>query len=194
MLDPGGEGVDRLIEYTIGLIEAYEQVGGHLETVVRGLLWALTHRGGRATEADLLADPTLASHLDQARAQLEQTSVRLADQVNGLMHFPELHRAVTEDRLKQLLCDAQSGLTGRKQLVEQVLERHQRVQQQKRKGIWIERDAPYLTLIPGFGDNREAPWSHDGTYLHPFRVTNAYSLLGDLGRIRKVEVPDAEEE
>jgi hypothetical protein len=194
MLDTGGEGVDRLIEYTIGLIEAYEQVGGHLETVVRGLLWALTHRGGRATEGDLLADPTLVSHLDQAKTHLQNASTRLADQLNEISHFPELHRAVDEDRLKQLLCDAQSALTGRKQLVEQVLERHQRVQQQKRKGVWIERDRPYLTLIPGFGDTREAPWSHDGTYLHPFRVTNAYSLLGDLGRIRKVEVPNAEEE
>jgi hypothetical protein len=51
-----------------------------------------------------------------------------------------------------------------------------------------------LTLIPGFGDSNEKPWAHDGTYLHPFRVTNAYSLLADLGRIAKVEVPDAEEE
>jgi hypothetical protein len=194
MLDLGEEGVDRLIEYAIGLIDAYEQVGGHLESVMRGLLWALTHRGGRATPAELLVDRTLASHLDQARAKLQQASSRLKGQLDGFTHYPHLPHAVDEDRLKQLLSDAQAGLSGKKQLVEQVLERHQRVQQQKGKAVWIERDAPHLTLIPGFGDNSETPWAHDGTYLHPFRVTNAYSLLGDLGHITKIEVPDAEEE
>lgn len=161
---------------------------------MRGLLWGLTHRGGRATQAELLVDPILASHLGQVRADLQKAANRLEGQLEGLTHYPQLHRAVDENRLKQLLSDAQAGLAGETQLVEQVMERHQRIQQQKKKGVWIERDAPHLTLLPGFGDNRETPWAHDGTYLHPFRVTNAYSLLGDLGRIKKIEVPDVEEE
>jgi len=97
-------------------------------------------------------------------------------------------------RLDQLLQDAQSSLDGEKQLVEQVMERHERIQQQKNKGVWIERDGPYWTVIPGFGDSNASPWTHDGNFIHPFRVTNAYSFLADLGRIPTIEVPDAEEE
>lgn len=194
VLRSGEDEVDRLIDYAIGLIDAYEQVGGQLESAMRGLLWALTHRGGRATQADLVGDPILASLLRRVRADLRKATIRLEEQLEGLTGHPQLHRTVDEDRLKQLLSEAQAGLPGEIQLVEQVLERHQRIQQQKRKGAWIERDAPHLTLIPGFGDANEKPWAHDGTYLHPFRVTNAYSLLADLGRIAKVEVPDAEEE
>jgi hypothetical protein len=59
--------------------------------------------------------------------------------------------------------------------------------------VWIERDAQHLTLMPGFGDSSEEPWTFDGSYLHPFRVTNAYSLLGDLGRV-EIEVQNGEEE
>ena len=52
----------------------------------------------------------------------------------------------------------------------------------------------WIGLLPGFGDNSETPWMHEGPYLHPFRVTNAYSLLGDLGHVRRIEVPDGEEQ
>ena len=107
---------------------------------------------------------------------------------------PQLHDAVDHDRLKELLSDAQSGLAGESPLVENVLARHERIQRQKKKGFWIERDGPQLTLMPGYGDNSEAPLAYDGAYLHPFRVTNAYSFLADLKRISKVEVLDAEEE
>ena len=49
------------------------------------------------------------------------------------------------------------------------------------------------TLMPGFGDNSEQPFEHDESFIHPFRVSNAYSLLADLGQVRGIEVTDGSE-
>ena len=132
--------VDRSIDYTIGLIDAYEQVSGQLEGVMRGLLWALSHRGGCAKPAELIADPTLTSRLGQARRKLYPATRKLESQLGELTQYPQVHHTNDFTRLDQLLKDAQSGLYGEKQLVEQVMERHIRVQQQKKKGVWIERE------------------------------------------------------
>ena len=186
--------VDRSIDYAIGLIDAYEQVSGQLEAVMRGLLWAITHRGGRANPVELVSDPTLAPRLSQARRELHPATRKLEAQLGELTQYPQVQHEIDFNRIDQLLEDARIGLDGEKQLVDQVMERHIRVQQQKKKGVWIERNEPNWTLIPGFGDTDEEPWAHDGTYLHPFRVTNAYSFLADLGRVRRIEVRDGEEE
>ena len=194
LLQPEENALDRSIHYTIGLIDAYEQVSGQLEYVMRGLLWALTHRGGRAAPTELLADPTLSPQLAKARRALNPMARNLQARVGDLSRHPDIQHLLGIDRLDQLLQDAQSGIDGEKQLVEQVMERHWRVQHQKKKGVWIERDISYWTLLPGFGDSNDKPWAYGGEYLHPFRVTNAYSLLADLGRMPRIEVPDAEEE
>ena len=42
----------------------------------------------------------------------------------------------------------------------------------------------YWTLMPG--ENRvavEAPPVRQDTYLHPLKIPNAYSILGDLGQV-----------
>lgn len=192
LVESSEDEVDRRIHYAIGIIDAYEQVAGYLQSVMQGLLWGLTHRGGRATQTEVVTD--LAPHLAHARTGLRTAGNRLEKQLEGWEGQPQLHDAVDHDRLKELLSDAQAGLAGESPLVENVLARHERIQRQKKKGFWIERDDPQLTLMPGYGDNSEAPSAYDGAYLHPFRVTNAYSFLADLKRISKVEVPDAEEE
>ena len=194
LLQPTENALDGSIDYAIGLIDAYEQVSGQLESVIRGLLWALTHRGGRAAPAELLADPILSLQVSEARNQLYPVTQKLQDSLGELPHHPDVQHAISIDRYDRLLQDAQSGLDGEGPLVEQVMERHWRVQQQKKKAVWVERDVSYWTLMPGFGDSNEKPWAFAGDYLHPFRVTNAYSFLADLGRIPRIEVPDAEEE
>jgi hypothetical protein len=194
LLQPKSDVVDCEIDYAIRLVDAYEQVGGGLESVMRGLLWGLTHHGGRATPSELLTDPRLSSHVSQARSNLRRATRELQLQLSEVLHHPQIQHVIDTDRLDQLLQDAQTGIGGEDNLVNQVMERHSRVQQQKKKGAWIERSPEYWTLIPGFSDSSEEPWKHDGTYLHPFRVTNAYSFLSDLGRIPRTEVLDAEEE
>lgn len=190
----GEDDIDRLISYSVRLIEAYEQVSGHVESAFRGLMWALTRRGGRSTASDLLGDSTLASNLKSTRRKLTSVAKRFQSLMSDLNEHPQVLDAVNEERLDQLLQDAMDGLMSERGLVDAVMERHRRVQQHKRKGVWIEQDDPYWTLMPGFGDNSDAPWSHGGAYLHPFRVSNAYSFLGDLGKVRGVKVPDGEEE
>lgn len=194
LLRPSNDPLDCEIRYAIRLADAYEQVGGHLESVMRGLLWGLTHHGGRAAPSELLSDPMLSSHVAKARSCLKTSVSELQAAIGDFCHHPEIQQSLDVDRLDQLLQDAQAGLAGEEPLMNHVMERHNRVQQQKKKGVWVERDPTNWTLIPGFGDSSEAPWKHDGTYLHPFRVTNAYSFLADLDRIPRTEVLDGEEE
>lgn len=188
------DGTDRLIHYAVGLIDAHEQVSGYLEVVFRGLTWALTRRGGRGTLNELLADPVLSSKLISTRRKLTGAAKSFQMVLSMLGQHPHVFDAVNVERLDQLLQCALNGSTSDQGLVEAVMERHRLVQQQKRKGVWIEQELPHWTLMPGFGDNADAPWSHSGAFLHPFRVTNAYSFLSDLGKVRGVEVSDAEEE
>ena len=78
--------------------------------------------------------------------------------------------------------EASVALTSRTALVGTILERHERVQKAKRKAVWIDRGASW-TLMPGFGFAEEAAPDFDGSYLHPFRIQNAYSFLSDLGKV-----------
>lgn len=185
--------VDRLIHYTIRLIDAYEQVCGCLESTFRGVIWALTHRNGQAKVNDLLSDVVLVPHLTSIHRDLVAASHRFQSLVSNLSSHPHVSRTIDVERLDQMLQDARSGSQSEQALVSAVIERHRRVQKQKRKGMWIECDDTYWTLMPGFGDNSDAPRSYTGPYLHPYRVQNIYSMLSDLGKTRRLEVPDGEE-
>ena len=193
LVKDGKDDTDRLIRYAVSLIEAHEQVSGYLEAAFRGLMWGLTRRGGRSTIDDLLGDSTLASSLASTRRKLTVVAKRFQVVMSQLMDHPQVLDAVNVERLDQLIHDALDGSTSERDLIAAVMERHGRVQQQKRKGVWIEQDYPHWTLMPGFGDSAEVPRRYGGAYLHPFRVSNAYSFLSDLGKVRGVEV-DGEEE
>ncbi|HND51598.1 MAG TPA: hypothetical protein PLV92_04345 [Pirellulaceae bacterium] len=190
----GRDQQDKEIGFAIALIDAYEQVSGALEAAFRGLLWALTRRGGRGTAADLLGDTMLTGPLASTRKRLATASARLHAGLADLQAHPHVRESVSAERLDQLLQDARRGESDVRALAESVMTRHVRVQQQKRKGIWIEQDRQYWLLQPGFGDNADSPPSFDGAYLHPYRISNAYSLLKDLGKVQKIKVPDGEEE
>lgn len=74
-----------------------------------------------------------------------------------------------------------------------MLDRHARVQRQKKKGGWIDVDSEHWTLRPGFGNVDDESPSTDEGYLHPFRVANAYSFLADLNMVPAMEGFDGEE-
>ncbi len=157
-------------------------------------MWALTRRGGRSTGNDLLGDPTLVGLLRANLRGLTEMASRFQRLISELGDHPQVMDAITQDRLDHLMQDCLDCLTSEQALVDAVMVRHRRVQRQKRKGVWIEQDHPYWTLMPGFGDSSDSPRFPSGAYLHPFRVTNAYSLLRDLGEVQDIEVPDGEEE
>ena len=139
------------------------------------------------------ADPRLAKRFTAASKHLARQAERLRTELALIAEVPQVLDALNRERLDQLLLDAVAGAMGPESLVTSVLDRHQRVQKQKKKGVWIEDDGRYLTLLPGFGDSSEEPPTFDGSFLHPFRVLNAYSFLRDLGRVRFQEASDAEE-
>jgi hypothetical protein len=76
-------------------------------------------------------------------------------------------------------------------LMDTILSRHERVQRERRKSMWIDRESQW-TLMPGFGVEGDTPAVYAGTYLHPFRILNTYSMLMDLGQV-SVETSDGEE-
>ena len=185
--------VDRAIGNTIRLFDAYEQVAGFMEVGMRGLLWSLSHRGGRATLAEVSADQRLAKRFAAASKQLVRHAERLKTELARITELPDVLDTLNQERLDQLLQDALAGTAGPESLLNSVLSRHNRTQKQKDKGVWIDDDGRHLTLRSGFGDQSEDPPSHDGRLLHPCRIVNAYSFLRDLGQVRFQEASDAEE-
>ena len=63
--------------------------------------------------------------------------------MSELKDHPQVLDAVNVERLDQLMQDGLESVTGERDLVDVVMQRHRHVQQQKRKGVWIEPDYPY---------------------------------------------------
>lgn len=187
-----GDGVDRAIADATVAIETYEQVAGLLQQAFDGLIWALKHRGGRAALPALLADARLSRHLERTRRGLTRRLPDFERAVDGLRHQPVLSRPQLVEPLARFGEDSATGLDSISTLADAVLRRHERVQREKRKSVWIEREA-HLTLVPG--DHRidgESPPVREGSYIHPMKIENAYAILADLGRV-SVRPSDAEE-
>jgi hypothetical protein len=180
----GKDPIDRLISDVITAADSYEQTASLLQQAFEGLIWGLKQRGGRARPEAVIADPRLNKHLGRTRLALGKTVARLDQAMALLRDQPSLDVALFVEPLARLREDVVAGGTSERDLAQAVLDRHARVQREKRKAQWIEREA-HWTLMPG--ENRvssDAPPDFKDTYLHPFKVMNAYALLGDLGRVR----------
>jgi hypothetical protein len=180
----GRDPVDRLISDVIAAADSYEQTASLLQQAFEGLIWGLKQRGGRARPEVVIGDQRLNKHLGRTRLALEKTIARLDQAMALLRNQPSLEPALFVEPLARLREDVVAGERSERDLARAVLDRHARVQREKRKAQWIEREA-HWTLMPG--ENRvpgDAPPDFKNTYLHPFKVTNAYALLGDLGRVR----------
>ena len=140
----------------------------------------------------VLGDERLNRHLARTRLALRKTVPRLDQAMNLLRNQPSLDTAQFVEPLARLREDVVAAGASERDLAHAVLNRHARVQRAKAKAQWIEREA-HWTLMPG--ENRvsgDAPPVWKDTYLHPFKISNAYAMLRDLGRVR-LEDPDAEE-
>ena len=188
----GKDHVDSLIADVISVADTYEQTTSLLQQAFEGLIWGLKHRGGRATPKVVLGDDRLNRHLGQTRVALSKTVPRLDQAMNLLHNQPSLDKAQYVEPLARLREDVVAAGTSEVALAQAVLNRHARVQREKAKAPWIESEA-HWTLMPG--ENRvsgDAPPVWKDTYLHPFKVSNAYAILRDLGRVR-LEDQDAAE-
>jgi hypothetical protein len=190
LLRPAQCATDRTIDFVIGLIDAYEHVASRLESVMRALCSELAG-SGRAAKSDVLRRKS--SRLEAIREALHDAAEEFQLRLLELVDYPDVRDRLNVDRFSQLLEDARAGAASDAELVNRVLDRHARVQRQKKKGVWIDVDGEHWTLMPGFGNVDDERPSTDEGYLHPFRVANAYSFLADLHMVPAVEDFDGEE-
>ena len=185
--------VGRTLQASIQLIDAYEGLAGILESVFRGLLWGLTQNSGQAPRTAVMNAPSLRPFLMQAQSRLGPAVNAFQSRLESFETDPlaARRRSVDIDRMHKLLDDANAASPSVDDCVSAVMARHRRVQKEKNKGVWIEEDTNW-TRMPGFGDTTDEPPLYDG-YLHPYRITNMYGMLADLGVVPEVKATDAEE-
>jgi hypothetical protein len=186
--------VGRTLQTSIKLIDAYESLSGLLESVFRGLLWGLTRNNGQASREAVVGDPTLRPFLAKAHSKIGPAVARFQQSLQSFeMDTLACKRgSVDIDRMHKLLDDSMAASRGDDDCVSAIMDRHVRVQKEKKKGVWIEEDKQW-TLMPGFGDTADEPLWYDW-YLHPYRITNIYGMLTDLRIVPEVGTSDGEEE
>lgn len=190
--DLGRDNVDRLIADVITAADTYELTASLLQEAFEGIIWGLKQRGGRAQPKVVLGDERVKRHLSRTRLALEKTVPRLEQTMNLMRNQASLDTVQFVEPLVRLHEDVVAACGSERSLAEAVLDRHKRVQRQKAKAQWIEPGS-HWTLVPG--ENRvsgDALPDLKDTYLHPFKVSNAYAILRDLGQVH-LEDLDAEE-
>ena len=179
---------DRVLHVVVDSVEAFEKCACFLQAVFDTLRWALSSSGTMPAHR-VLADGRTLKNLERVRKRIPNAVASLEGALSRMAAEPAIERDAIEP-LRQLRDDASRGIESAETLLEAVLDRHDRVQREKRKGRWIER-SEQLTLMPGFGLDEEKPPFYDRLYLHPFRIVNTYVMLGDLGLVRGAQ--DVEE-
>lgn len=185
--------VGQTLRVTIQLIDAYENLSGILESVFRGLLWGLTRNNGQAFRSAVVGDPILRPFLLHAQTELGPGARAFQSRLASFEtdSLAARRRSVDIDRMHKLLDDANAASPSVDDCVSAVMDRHLRVQKEKAKGVWIEEDKKW-TLMPGFGDTADEPQRYN-SYLHPYRITNIYGMLADLGVVPELKATDGEE-
>ncbi len=176
----GSDTLDRLLRLVVEAIDAHEECSALLLEAFDTIRWSLSSKGALA-EAQVLADKAVAKALEKIRKQLTRQRAVLDAAITRLIAEPAIDRKVPK-LLRQMSDDIAAGLPSSESFLSALLDRHRRVQQEKRKGDWIER-GDRLTIMPGFG-LPEKPPGYAGLYLHPFRIQNAYAMLNELGVVK----------
>jgi len=182
---------DRVIDLTIRLADAYEGVAFLLETAFNCLIWGLTRRGGQAKPIEIESDIQLQPVFQSLCWQLAGAARQLCDLIERIPSIRNISDYNPIEPLDAIASKALAGAGSISQLLDAIITRHKDVQDSKRKGMWIEQGDQWR-LMPGFGLASAAPPQSQVTYLHTFRIPNAYSFLGELG-LSGVEVLDGEE-
>lgn len=174
--------LDRTIATTIAAIDAYETTCALFQQAFEALIWGLQTRGGRAAPTALLEDGRVARLLRSTCAALPRRVTAMDAAISRVQGLARPDVTVLAEPLSLIRDECTAALGSPTALIETIMTRHERVQRDKRKATWIDRDAKW-TLNPGFGIGGDAPPNHEGKYLHPFRIANAYSLMDRVGRV-----------
>ena len=148
-------------------IDRYERFSWLLSAVLQAMRVRSTSQGRRAIMPNELAENELV-----ARASLElPTATDLA--ASSIERFGE---ELAFEQAFSRFAEPHSPA----ELVEAVLEHHEGVQLAKGKRPWIERVEPGFCVRPNYYTGEEA--SHEGEYIHPYRVEAIFTFIRDLGR------------
>lgn len=173
---------ERQIATVLQAVDAYESTSALLQQTFDSLLWGLRARG-RASVATLVRNHAVMRVLARSRLRLPGAARALDRATTRIRERRPTDAGLYTEPLAQLRELALRGALSNEQLVGALLERHEKVQRAKRKAAWIDR-SDKLILVPGFGVGGDAPQYYEGTFLHPFRIKNAYSFLRELKLLR----------
>jgi hypothetical protein len=189
-----GDGpVDRQIRTAIGLIDAFERFSLSFSVVFQQVLWALKWnlRGTGSSERLLRVEGVSAAvHwcLERLGKLLPELRSVLTD---GAGQGPFKEQRVP-DLISTAGSDCEGGLGSAAALLDAVLTRHERVQHDKGKPVWVSRSGTWV-LMPGTPVLEPRPLDGPEAFIHPYRVHNAYSLMRDLGLVRGVRSHDGDD-
>lgn len=184
--------LDRVIRLTVKTIENYERACTLFQNTFDGLIWSLKQRGGQGAPEEVLGDTRAKKVIDRAFRGLPRVMRDIDQTLKDLSKETTLDKIEILKPLSQIREEALAGSSNVPQWVDVVLGRHERVQREKGKGTWIDRQNHWY-LMPGFGIERDEPPQRESVYLHPYRIINAYSFLSDLGLVRLEMKPDEED-
>jgi hypothetical protein len=172
---------DALLRTVLDAIDAFEQASCVLQSAFDTIRWSVSSRGA-VPAAMILGDARTGKTLERLRKKTIPVARALEAALSRIDSEPAFPAAAIEP-LREIRTDLLRAAESTEVLLGAVLDRHDRVQRDKAKGRWIER-GPLLTLMPGFGLDEDTPPTYDRQYLHPFRITNTFMIMDDLGMVR----------
>jgi hypothetical protein len=178
----GRDSRDQFIRAVIDAIEAYEFASTVLQTGFDSLRWVLTRESGAVRIERILSHPACGRALSRSLRQMKKSAADLSQAMSALARVNPGTADGVLDAMARMRYDVETSLKSERDFVETLLVRHEAVQRQKQKGVWIDRGDVW-TLMAGFGLSDEEPPVYSRAYTHPFRVQNAFWFLLDLGQV-----------
>lgn len=171
------EGGDTHVRRVLKLIRHFEDLAAAWQDGFDALLRGLRSEGGQARAAIVIARASIP--LMGAAGRARGIARRIVDE--GL-HTQVPGFAPAAGPLLEASRDA--TLTA-EDMAARVLKRHVEVQRDRKRSPWIDAgDVWSLVRAPGESEDAEGGSGQERSYMHPFRITNVYSMLADLGLVR----------
>lgn len=179
----GKDVVDHHIAVAIRTINAYEEFSSVFADLFNVILWSLRAAGGNGSLTRILHPQPVVAAMKRYHGQVPGLCARVRAILPEIAHCGPFEAQGIPALMSQVLQDAERGVSSIDDLVNSVLTRHDRVQREKHKPIWVDRSATW-TLMPGTPVNEE-PWRKRAmAFVHPCRLVNAYAIMNDLQLIK----------
>lgn len=146
----GRDSRDQFIRAVIDAIEAYEYVSTVLQEGFDSLRWVLTRESGAVRIDRILSHPACGRALSRSLRQVKRSAPALVQAMTALTSVNPGAADGVLDAMARMRYDVETSLKSERDLVETLLARHEGVQRQKQKGVWIHRGEVWV-LMPGFG-------------------------------------------